>query len=165
MAQFLGPLGSGDYHLVQYRFLFLQLRELILEVRIFFLLVHHPQLQVAVQRFHQRPRCVHDLIVIIFYLILHCFQLLPEQLDQLVILLEILVSLAHEILTMISGCTSTIPVWPTAFVVFEFCYFDVESIGVWLYDYFYPPELYYFYFKPRQGREGLSGNQKGDIFG
>lgn len=128
MTELFGPLGGGHYHLVQDRLLLLQLGQLVLEVDVLLLLVDHAQFQGAVQRLDKRPSGVHDLVVVILDLGLHALQLLPEELDQLVVLLQILVGLADQILSQ-AASTSTMPVWPTALVVLELGdYFIVDSM-------------------------------------
>lgn len=95
MAQFLGPLGSGYDHLIQDGLLFLELGQLLLEIGVFFLLVHHAQLQCAVQGLHQWPSRVHNLVIIILYFVLHGLKFLPEEFDKFVVLLEIFIGFTH----------------------------------------------------------------------
>lgn len=64
-----------------------------MEIVIFFLLVDHAQLETAVEGLNEWRRGRGDLLVDVVYFGLHRIQLLPEQLDQLVVLLQVLVRL------------------------------------------------------------------------
>lgn len=95
LRHFLGFLGSGHDHLAEDGLLLFEFRDLLLEVVVFLFLVDHAQLQTPVQRLDQWPRRIHYLIVAIRDLIPHGLELLPEQLDHLVVLLQVLVGLPH----------------------------------------------------------------------
>lgn len=66
---------------------------MLLEIVILFLLVDHAQLEAAVEGLDEWGRGGGDLFVDVVYFGLHRIQLLPEQLDQLMVLLQVFVRL------------------------------------------------------------------------
>jgi hypothetical protein len=84
--------------LVENRFLLLELSELFLEIVVLFLLIGHPQLKCFEQWINQRAGSVRNLVIIVLDFVLHCFELLPEEFNQFVVLLQILITLTHQIL-------------------------------------------------------------------
>ena len=69
-----------------------------MKISIFFLLRYHAHLEVTVEGLDQGGGCLGDLLIDVVDLGLHGVQLLPKKLDQLVILLQVPVSLAGKIL-------------------------------------------------------------------
>lgn len=104
-------------HLTYYRFLLLQLGELLLEVAVLLLLVDHSQLERPVERFYQGRRGLDDLLIDVLYFGLHGVDFLPEELYKSMVLLEIFICLFGEILHK-TGLTSTMVRWPVACVEF-----------------------------------------------
>lgn len=107
------PLVGSDYHLRQDRLLLLEVGQLFLEVAVLLLLTYHAQLQSSVQRLDEGSCRLNYLLVNILDLGLHRVQILPVQLDQLVVLLQILVGLPRQILGK-EMHTSTKPRCPVA---------------------------------------------------
>lgn len=66
---------------------------MLLEIVILFLLVDHAQFETAVEGLDEWGRGGGDFFVDVVYFGLHGIELLPEQLDQLVVLLQVLVRL------------------------------------------------------------------------
>lgn len=89
----VGPLERSHDHLTEHRLLLLEVSELLLEVVILLLLVYHAQLETAVEGLNERSGGCGDLLIYVVYFGLHGVQLLPEELDQLVILLKVLICL------------------------------------------------------------------------
>ena len=108
VVQGLGALERGGYELAEDGLFLLELGELFLEVIILLLLAYHTQLERAVKRFNQRVGGLQNLLVYVLYFGAHRVQLLPEQLDQFVVFLQIFVGLARQGLTR-KGGTSTMP--------------------------------------------------------
>ena len=108
VVQGLGALERGGYELAEDGLFLLELGELFLEVIILLLLAYHTQLERAVKRFNQRVGGLQNLLVYVLYFGAHRVQLLPEQLDQFVVFLQIFVGLARQVLTR-KGGTSTMP--------------------------------------------------------
>ena len=98
IVELFGAFGGGYDHLAEDGFLFFQLGELILEIVILLLLGDHAHLQTSVEAFDEGVGGVHDFVVGVFDFVLHGFEILPEKFNQLVVLLEVLVGLAHEVL-------------------------------------------------------------------
>ena len=86
---------AGNDHLAEHRFLLLEVGQLLLEVAILLLLGDHAQLQSSVQRLDKRSCGLRDLFVYILDFSPHGVQLLPKELDELVVLLQVLVGLAR----------------------------------------------------------------------
>jgi hypothetical protein len=69
-----------------------------LEVAVFFLLRNHAHLEVTIEGLDQRGGSLGDLFINVLNFSLHGVQLLPEKLDQLVVLLQVTIGLASEVL-------------------------------------------------------------------
>lgn len=69
-----------------------------MEVAVFLLLRNHAHLQVAIERLDQRGGSLSYLLVDVLNFGPHGVQLLPEQLDQLVVFLQVSIGLAGEVL-------------------------------------------------------------------
>ena len=95
-----GTLRCGHDHLIEHRLLFLEFSELLLEVGILFLLVDHAQLERPVECLDEGASGISNLIVGVLDFVAHALELLPEQLNQLVVLLQVLVSFPHQILSI-----------------------------------------------------------------
>lgn len=98
IIQKLCPLEGGYDHLAQNRLLLLQIRKLLLKVPVFFLLWYHAHFESAVKGLDQGSGCLCDLLVDVVDLGLHGVEFLPEKLYQLMVLLQVPVSLASEVL-------------------------------------------------------------------
>ncbi len=108
LIQQLCPFERRHDHLTEDGFLLLKVSELLLEVGILLLLTNHAQLESAVERLDEGSGGLSDLLVDVVDLGLHGHQFLPEELDQLVVLLQLAVSLPRQVLTYSRG-TSTMP--------------------------------------------------------
>ena len=69
-----------------------------MKIIILLLLVDHAQLETAVQGLDKGGGGCGNFLVYVVDLVLHGVELLPEQLDQLVVLLKILVCLSSQVL-------------------------------------------------------------------
>ena len=98
LIKLIRSLERCNNHLREYRFLFLEISELLLKIIILLFLINHAQLKRTVQRLHQRCRSRSNLLIYVIDLRPHAVQLLPEQLDQLVVLLQVLIRLASQVL-------------------------------------------------------------------
>ena len=81
------PLGGGYDHLVEDGLFLLQVCDLVLEVEVFLFLVEHSPLQLSIQGFHEWVGGILNFLVGIVDPILHGGELLPEKLNQLMVLL------------------------------------------------------------------------------
>jgi hypothetical protein len=114
------PFVGGDNHLTENRFFLLQVGQLLLEMSVLLFLVGHSQLQGPVQRLNQWRGCFNNFLIDVIDFGSHRLQFLAIELDQLVVLLKVFVSLAGQVLSG-EEHTSTMERCPVAWVEF-WCY-------------------------------------------
>ena len=98
LIEFLWSFEGGVDHLAEDWFLFFEICQLVLEVVVLLLLVQHPHLQLPVQSLNQWHRGIGDLIVGVEYFGLKRLKVLSEEFDKFVVLLEVFVGLARQVL-------------------------------------------------------------------
>jgi hypothetical protein len=115
LVESVGSLERSGDHLAQDGLLLLEFGELLLEVDVFLFLRDHAEFEGAVEGLDQRRGGLGNFLINIFDFGFHCVQLLPEEFDELVVLLQVLVRLPGQVLSRVSF-TSTMPRWPVACV-------------------------------------------------
>lgn len=98
LIELIWSLERCDNHLREYRFLFLEISELLLKIIILLFLIDHAELERTVERLHERCRSRGNFLIYVIDLSPHGVELLPEQLDQIVVLLQVLIRLASQAL-------------------------------------------------------------------
>jgi hypothetical protein len=98
LVEQLHTFMRGHDHLSQHRLLLLQIGYLLLEIRVLLFLRNHAEFQPAKKRLQKGGGGLVDLLVYVLNLGLHRGQILPEELHQLVVLLQILVRLSGQVL-------------------------------------------------------------------